>query len=129
MKLLITGSRDWKEKRTIRNVLSDFPAGTVLVHGDCRGADRIAGSIGKQLGFDVRPYPANWQAYGNAAGPIRNQEMLDKENIDGDKIHICIAFHDDLEQSKGTKDMLEKASNAGVDTRLYFSRVAQPHPA
>lgn len=128
MKLLVTGSRDWADRKVIRDVLSRFPAGTILIHGDRRGADRIAKTIGKQLGFDVRDYPADWDRFGNAAGPIRNQEMLDKENTDGDEIDICIAFHDDLESSKGTKDMVARADNAGVNTRRYFSRAEQPVP-
>lgn len=129
MKLLITGSREWTDRKAIRDVLARFPAGTVLIHGACRGADKIAAGVGNQLGFDVRPYPADWERFGNAAGPIRNQEMIDKECLDGDEIDICIAFHDDLENSKGTKDMIEKADNAGINTRRYYSRAAQPVPA
>lgn len=121
MKLLITGSRYWRDRQTIWDVLTRFPAGptTVLVHGDCRGADKIAGEIGKHLGFDVRPYPAKWHLYRDAAGPIRNQEMINKEHLIGDEIDICIAFHDDLQKSKGTKDMLERAGKAGINTRIF----------
>ena len=128
MKLLVTGSRNWKDRKAIRDVLMRFSTGTILIHGDCHGADKMAAAIGQQLGFDVRPYPADWDRYGNAAGPIRNQEIIDKENLIGDEIDLCIAFHDDLESSKGTKDMLERAAKAGISTRLYFSRAKQPIP-
>ncbi len=62
------------------------------------------------LGYTVHPHPANWDQYHRAAGPLRNREML-KEAPD-----IVLAFHDDLSQSKGTRDMVNQALKAGVPT-------------
>lgn len=46
---------------------------------------------------------------GKAAGPIRNQHMLDGYHPD-----MVVFFHHDLSSSKGTKDMVERARKAGV---------------
>jgi len=129
MKILVCGSRFWKDIETIADVLSTFSPDTTVVHGACRGADFIAGEVSKQLGFTVRPYPANWNRFKvkhkNPAGIIRNQEMLDKEHRYDDPIILCIAFHDDLERSAGTKDMVERASRAAIPVRNVRSSDAE----
>jgi hypothetical protein len=106
VKILVTGDREWTSKETIREALSKFPKDTIVVHGNCRGADLMADDIAKEL-FTEKPlaYPANWKKYGKAAGVLRNQQMLD-ENTD---IRVVLAFHNDIEKSKGTKDMLKRA--------------------
>jgi hypothetical protein len=68
----------------------------------------LARRIAEELGLEVRKYPAKWHTYGKAAGPIRNREML-KENPE-----LVIAFHDDIKNSKGTKDMVTIAQKAGI---------------
>ena len=90
-------------------VLAEFPQGTTIIEGDCRGADRMAGCLAAVLGFKQKSFPANWAKYGRAAGPIRNQQMIDEGKPD-----LVIAFHENLRQSTGTKDMLEKALAAGI---------------
>jgi hypothetical protein len=64
-----------------------------------RGADTLAGIIAEQIGLQVEVYPADWNRHGQAAGPIRNQQMLDQGRPD-----IVLAFHANISQSKGTKD-------------------------
>lgn len=100
--------------------LKCFPLGTILIHGDCRGADTIARLIGEELGFNIRSYPADWDAFHIAAGAIRNREMLKKENIPEEPIDLVLAFHQNIKESKGTKDMLRISSIAGVQFRLII---------
>jgi hypothetical protein len=117
MKILVTGDRDWSRLLVIFTVFLDFlseynidPKDVIVIHGDCRGADRLCELVAKELGMKPDPYPANWTKYGRAAGPIRNSQML-KENPD---IELAFAFHPDLDNSKGTKDMVEKLEKAKV---------------
>jgi hypothetical protein len=65
------------------------------------------------LGLRVEEYPAQWHRYGQAAGPIRNQEMLKTG------IHLVLAFHPNLSESKGTKDMVTRAASAGVPVHIF----------
>ena len=90
---------------------------TEIIHGDCRGADRMAGEVAELLGIQVHKVPADWDTYGNKAGPIRNSIML------GYMPKMVIAFHNDIENSKGTKDMVTKAKNAGIDVRIISTPV------
>lgn len=61
---------------------------------------------------------AAWHNYGKAAGPRRNRKMLDEYDPD-----LVVAFHDDLDASKGTKDMVDYATSQGV--QVYHVRAVQ----
>jgi hypothetical protein len=120
MKILITGCRDWKDYDMILSSLEKaihengviFP-NVYIVHGAARGADTIGALAALQLGIpknNIKAYEADWKNKGRAAGPIRNSLML-SANPD---IDLVLAFHDFLPNSKGTKDMVEKAKRKGI---------------
>lgn len=119
--LLVTGDRDWSmdneaQKLSVWSVLWSFRnQHPIVVHGSARGVDSIADAHAKKLGFDVRPHPADWDRYHRAAGPIRNTEMLEEHP------NLVAAFHDDIINSKGTKDMLKQARKAGIPAILVNS--------
>lgn len=108
--VLVCGSRDWKDRDIIRARLEKLPGGTVIMHGECRGADMIADSVASELGFDLIRVPAMWEAYGRSAGPRRNRLMLDL------KPNLVLAFHEDIHRSKGTIDTVREARRRGIKT-------------
>lgn len=114
MKILICGDRNWKNRKSIFRELSRYPKGTKVIHGGCRGADKIADSVARYFQFEVVEYPADWEAHGKSAGPIRNIQML-KDNKDIEKV---IAFHENIETSKGTKHMVQIATEAGIPVEI-----------
>lgn len=118
--ILICGDRYWNDFKTIDSYLSSLPKESVIIEGGCRGADEISGYLAHQKGMTVFVEKAEWFKYGAAAGPIRNQLVLDKH-----KPQIVVAFHNDLEHSKGTKDMLNRAQKAGVKTLVITSSHTQ----
>ena len=59
----------------------------------------------------VIKFPAEWDKYGKAAGVLRNQQMLDEGYPD-----LVVYFHKDLENSKGTKDMVTRAVDNKIKT-------------
>ena len=61
------------------------------------------------FGFAIIGFPAQWDKYGKSAGVIRNQQMLDEGKPD-----TVVYFHDNIERSKGTKDMVSRAKKAGL---------------
>lgn len=114
MRVLVCGSRNWTNALAIEHRLVGLPEGTVIIHGATRGADSIAGSIARECcGLWEEPYSADWSRYGKAAGPIRNQQMLDQGRPD-----LVIAFHADLSKSKGTADMVRRAKKAGIPVEV-----------
>jgi hypothetical protein len=113
LKILITGDRNWTNWEVVADALSEFPRSALVIHGGAKGADTIAGKLAEQLGFSVHREPAQWEKYGRAAGPVRNKVMLDMEP------DIVLAFHDDLENSKGTRHCVESAKKRGIEVRLF----------
>jgi hypothetical protein len=112
MKVLVCGSRYWNDKESIRKEILRLKP-DVVIEGEANGADSLARQVAEELGIEVKPHRAKWEIYDRAAGPIRNQEMLDEEKPD-----LVLAFHHDLENSKGTKDMVQRARKAGVPVQI-----------
>ena len=108
MKVLVCGDRNWTDEAKIKKRLKKFKDPITVIQGGARGADSLAGVVASNLGFDVVEVPAEWETYGRAAGPIRNQVMLD---MDPD---LVIAFHSDLDNSKGTADMVRRSRKKGI---------------
>lgn len=114
MRILCCGDRNWTSISKIRTRLEEYRnTDTTIIHGNARGADRLSAQVAMELGLKVLSFPAQWERYGKAAGPIRNQQMLDEGSPE-----LVIAFHNDIENSKGTKDMLNRAKVSGRFTEL-----------
>jgi hypothetical protein len=117
-RLLVTGSRDWKDVGVLTHwlddawhYLTDFVGGEVtLVHGDAHGADRMAQGVWLNWGLPVEPHPADWRL-GRRAGYIRNAEMV---SLGAD---LCVAFI--YHRSKGATMCAGLAEKAGIAVRRY----------
>ena len=120
--ILICGDRNWTNASIMKKVMDKFVnEKDILVHGNTRGADKMSGFIGKEIGCEVKVFPANWDEHGRSAGPIRNREML-RQNPD-----IVIGFHNNIEKSKGTKDMLNISKKKGVETYIVTRKSMQKY--
>lgn len=108
MKVVVTGSRDWKDTLLLDAVLERyFPC---FVHvGDCKtGADAAAWAWAERRAYGRQKYYADWDAHGKAAGPLRNREMLDTA-----KPEIVLAFKEG-KVSKGTDDCIKAALERSI---------------
>lgn len=117
MRVLICGSRNWSDPGPINALLAGLDIlaegqneSLVVIHGDANGADTLAGNLAKRWGAKVIPEPADWDKHGKAAGPIRNQKMLDDHSPD-----VVYAFRCEG-KSNGTDDMCNRARKAGIPT-------------
>jgi YspA, cpYpsA-related SLOG family len=120
MRVLICGDRNWTNRSLIRQHIQEcmdngqFGAHDLhIIQGMARGADTMAGEEAHDLGCFVHGFPAKWNVYGRGAGHIRNQQMLDEG-----KPNLVLAFHNDIEHSKGTGDMVRRARKAGIEVRI-----------
>jgi hypothetical protein len=104
MRVLCCGDRNWTSYEIIRRELEKLRPDTFIIEGCANGVDSISGDVATQLGYIVLEFPADWKKYGRAAGPIRNKQMLDEGKPD-----LVLAFHTDIENSKGTKNMIEQS--------------------
>lgn len=114
MKVLVCGDRYWDNFDLIRKRLAKLPKDTIIIEGECKGADLMAKQAAIELKLEVESYPADWKKYGRAAGPIRNNQML----VEG-KPDLVIAFHNSLHKSKGTRNMLNLTRRAKIPFEIH----------
>jgi YspA, cpYpsA-related SLOG family len=120
MRVLGCGDRNWTDRTLIFTTLSRLYEAMglpfVVIDGQARGADKIVAEWAEMMrkrGVEHEMYPARWSEFGRAAGPIRNQQMLDEGQPD-----LVVAFHAAITESRGTKDMVARAEKAGVQVWL-----------
>jgi nucleoside-diphosphate-sugar epimerase len=115
MKILVCGDRNWNNAEAMaRELMYLSTRGDItIIHGDCRGADKMAREVAAIMGFTVIAVPAEWEKYGRRAGHVRNKKMFDENRPD-----LVLAFHEHINESKGTKHMIEYAKKKGCPTRL-----------
>jgi len=115
MRLLICGDRNGGFEEEIEHLLTK-KAGEIklLITGACRGVDLCAEGLARTLEIPYVGVPARWGELGKRAGPLRNQEMLDRY-----KPTRVVGFHKSINWSRGTKDMLTRSKRGRVDAWLF----------
>ncbi len=109
MKVVVTGSRHWTDRRAIMRRLLELPEGTLIMHGSSGNADWCANEVAGLLGLPTKGFPAQWDRYKKQAGPIRNRKMLDE------KPDLVLAFRKGGPKlSPGTTDCGEEAERRGI---------------
>lgn len=108
VKVLVCGGRDFNDAEMLGSWLGGIQKDhgiSRIIEGGARGADTLARLYGEWQRIQVVTYPADWKKHGKAAGPIRNQHMLDDSKPD-----LVVAFPG----GNGTADMVRRATAAGV---------------
>lgn len=106
--VLVCGGRDYENRDWLFSVLNLAHAANpikLLIHGGASGADDLAGQWARHVGVAWKAYPAAWKSEGKAAGPRRNQRMIDEGKPD-----MVIAFPG----GAGTADMVRRAERADI---------------
>ncbi|MGW6535198.1 DUF2493 domain-containing protein [Streptomyces sp. NPDC055051] len=119
MLILVTGSRDWPDARTVEQEIfrALYEAKTphreaLLIHGACpTGADAHADRYATSTGMNVRRFPADWERHGKRAGYLRNADMVALVP------DVCLAFI--LDGSRGASMTANLAQEAGIETRRF----------
>ena len=106
MRVIVTGGRNYKDAAAVDRELSKLKP-TLIVAGGASGADMLAvdWAFNRKIPFMI--INAQWKIHGKAAGPLRNQRMLDE--VPG--IDRVIAFPG----GRGTADMVRRARAAGIE--------------
>lgn len=124
MNIVITGSRSIKDQVWIYNILlRHFKADDTMINGACRtGVDAVCEEFvrSQKSNIDLELMPADWEAHGRGAGPIRNKAMVKKADI-------CLAFWDG--KSRGTKSTIDYALQAGIELHVYVLKNKTPNSA
>lgn len=108
MRVIVCGGRDYPSPAHIFAALDDIAAErgiTEIMQGGATGVDQFARDWAAYRGVKRWVCKADWTKHGKAAGPIRNQRMLEWAP------DALIAFPG----GKGTADMISRAKAAGVE--------------
>lgn len=113
MKVIIAGGRNFNPNgehiNWLVNILSDIKP-EAIISGTASGADKFGEKVGENLCIEVLKFYPKWNKYGNAAGPIRNEEMAKIADV-------CILFPG----GKGTASMKKIAKKYNLKIIEYIS--------
>lgn len=118
MKLIIAGGRNYRFTRADLKALDELHKQrpiTEVVSGGASGADAEGEWWARTNSIPIKRFPADWNAHGKAAGPIRNKEMAEYAD--------AVAL---FPGGKGTASMYVEATKAGLT--IYDFRKQQPQP-
>ena len=107
--VLVFGGRDFSDREAVFAAL-DSERPDKVIPGGAPGADALA----REWCFDRKVsywnVPADWTRYGKAAGPIRNQRMIDEG---------CPSLALEFPGGRGTADMHRRCVEAGVPIKVH----------
>ncbi len=118
--ILVTGGRDFANYTLFARTLDDIHTATPIakiIHGGCTtGADAMVATwlirdhwVMSKEKILVDAHPADWTTHRKAAGPIRNQQMV---NLKPD---LVVAFPTG---GPGTRGCIAMARKAGLSVRV-----------
>lgn len=108
-RVLICGGRHFDDGDAIYAALNDFERDrdiALIIQGGASGADAWAKKYAEGGKIRCLEFRANWKKHGKAAGPIRNERMIEQG-----RPTVVIAFPG----GRGTADMVERARSAGIE--------------
>jgi hypothetical protein len=116
-RVLVCGGRNYADRDRVFAELDRLDEALsdpiCVIAGGASGADALAeewarSRIGKRDGISFHGFKADWAKHGRAAGPIRNQAMIDRG-----RPNLVLAFPG----GRGTADMVARANEAGIPVR------------
>lgn len=120
-RIIIAGSRfffDYEKLLSAVDELGIHLMNTIdpveIVSGHAQGADALGEKFAKAYRYPLKIFPAEWNKYGKAAGPIRNEQMA-RYAAEADK-GILIAFP--MGESRGTRNMIKLAEQYGLEIEV-----------
>lgn len=111
MRVIVAGSRTvWNYSIVSQAIKESGFDITEIVSGHARGVDDRAEFYARKNLIPLKVFPADWDKYGAAAGPIRNKQMAEYADA-------LIAIWD--MKSRGTKNMIEQAKKCNLQIYIY----------
>jgi hypothetical protein len=103
--------------------MDKLPEDSIVVHGDQVGADLIADTEASKRGLEIMSIPAEWKIYNDAAGPKRNEEMLQRLLAARrlGRFVKAYAFHHDPRLGRGTHDMVVRCLKNHIRVEVFLT--------
>ena len=110
-RVIVCGSRHWRDRKMIIDRLCDLPGDTTIVHGGAQGADKIAGQEAEKLGLLVEVHKPDYERWSKKRAPLERNERMAELGAD-----LCIAFWDG--RSTGTTHMIGQARERRIPVEV-----------
>ena len=118
MKTIIAGSRTILDYEVVKEFIDSLDLEiTEVVSGKARGVDTLGEQYADEYNIPIRYFPADWKKHGKAAGPIRNEEMIDYVGTGGQVIVIWDG------ESRGSLSTIRLAKAKG--SKLYIKVIKE----
>ena len=121
-RMIIAGSREFNDYEEMVTDIYDLHICPLdeddyleIVSGHAPGADTLGEQLAEVEGYPLKIFPAEWDKYGKAAGPIRNEQMA-KYAAEADR-GILVAFP--MGKSRGTRNMIKIARRYGLEVHVF----------
>lgn len=112
MKIIVAGGRHFNNYQLLKLKLNAIISGVVgveIVSGGAKGADALGERYAREHNIPLTIIHANWDKYGKAAGPKRNEVMANYADA-------LVVFWDG--NSRGTANMIQLAKQYNLPTRI-----------
>lgn len=126
VRLIIAGTRDADHEQAraaLRRGFDELELYPELIAAIATGESGVVDRLGKVYATHHQiwhePFPANWDAIGKAAGPLRNAAMA---TWAADDNGVLVAVWDG--KSRGTADMILAAHRCGLEVHVELLRGA-----
>lgn len=120
-RIIIAGSREFNDYEKMLKALDELGVHLMnainpieIISGHAPGADTLGERFAKAYDYTLKIFPAEWDKYGKAAGPIRNEQMA-KYAAESDQ-GILVAFP--IGESRGTRNMIKLAKQYGLEIEV-----------
>lgn len=111
MKTIVAGSRHCADVGVVLTAMNESGYDiTEVVSGCAPGVDTLGEEIALALSIPVKRFPADWERYGRAAGPIRNRQMAEYAEA-----LVAVLYPG----SRGTLNMIKQAKERGLTVFVY----------
>jgi len=112
MRVIIAGSRSITDQATVDAAVeaSGFLI-TEVVSGTARGVDRLGEAWAQARSIPIVRFPADWDKYARAAGPIRNRQMAEY----GEALIVVM-----VPKSRGSLNMVQTMKKFGKPSSVVI---------
>ena len=122
VRIIVAGGRDFDDYSLLHITLSNYIEENLrsvdrrkilFISGAAKGADQLGEMFADTNNFAVKRFPANWDKYQKAAGPIRNKQMAEYA---AEETGVLFAFWDG--KSRGIRNMINTAERYGLEVHV-----------
>jgi len=122
MRIGIVGSRRWKNRGAVEDLIAAFPAGTVIVSGGCMGVDTWAASAARDHGLEVIEHLPDLPPTGSPRWEF-TQAYHARNRLIAEDVDVLYAF---VAQNRrgGTENTIKHAMDLDVQVEVIFEDIS-----